>query len=96
MQTHHLKTDALYFDAVERREKTYEVRKNDRFFQTGDVVVLHRIDPFEAVLHFLDENDPNALRFRIGAFLQGGQFGIEPGYCVFSLLPVEQSPGKAE
>jgi hypothetical protein len=31
------------------------------------------------------------LRFKIGWILQGGQFGIEPGYIVFQLEPTHDS-----
>lgn len=44
-KTHELKTLPVYFDAVLRGDKTFEVRKNDRDFQTGDVLVLREYDP---------------------------------------------------
>jgi len=47
MQTHELKCWPTYFDAVARGEKTFEVRKNDRFFQQGDTVVLKRLSENE-------------------------------------------------
>jgi ASC-1-like (ASCH) protein len=83
MAEHSLKTIDIYFDAVERGEKTFEVRKNDRAFQTGDTLVLMRY-----------ENTPIGVRptvpfrnisKRITYLLQGGQFGLEPGYCVLGL-----------
>lgn len=94
-KTHELKTWAIYWDAVERGEKLFEVRKNDRFFQVGDVVELHRWNPDK--LCFEDQRGEcssypqkaGTLRFRVGPVLQGGQFGIEPAFCVFSLLPQE-------
>lgn len=92
-QTHFLKTHRLYFEAVKRGEKTFEVRKNDRFFQAGDEVYLLNFDP-ECNAYIREDDtrgrfadDAERLWFRIGPVLQGGQFGIEPGYCVFSLLP---------
>lgn len=44
-KTHELKTLPVYFDAVKRGDKTFEVRKNDRDFQTGDVLILKEYDP---------------------------------------------------
>lgn len=38
MAEHELKTRAVYFDAVQRGEKNFEVRKNDREFAVGDVL----------------------------------------------------------
>lgn len=97
MKTHHLKTWALYWDAVADGDKLFEVRKNDRFFQRGDIVELHRWNESEGcyedrageVSSSYEPVTGGTLRFRIGDILQGGQFGIEPGYCVFSLQPDE-------
>ena len=89
---HTLKTWPVYFDAVARGEKTFEVRRNDRGFQTGDIVELKRWVPAGQGLHqYSDAYDDRVapLQFRIGWILQGGQFGIEPGICVFSLSPME-------
>lgn len=40
--THELKTLPQYWDAVQRGEKTFEVRRDDRGFQKGDVLELVR------------------------------------------------------
>lgn len=86
---HILKTVPACWDAVASGEKKFEVRRNDRFFQKGDVVRLRKLteDGYYAT--------PPGMRFgacdldfRIGWTLQGGQFGIEPGYIVFSLEPI--------
>ncbi len=84
---HELKTAAFAFEAVKSGEKTFEVRRNDRGFQRGDLVVLRRLYPPPDEHYGIDTSEPS-LTFRIGWMLQGGQFGIEPGFCVFSLDPV--------
>jgi hypothetical protein len=100
MATHELKTWPTYWDAVARGEKLFEVRENDRFFQAGDTVELIRLTddrssaPYDMELMPPNDNGyraerPRKLRFKVGPVLQGGQFGIEPRYCVFSLLPFE-------
>lgn len=93
MTEHILKTHAGAWDAIERGEKRFEVRRNDRFFQSGDVVVLRRLTDGDTF--YLDHRNgkPRELRFRIGWMLQGGQFGLEPGYCVFQLEPEEAPHG---
>lgn len=92
---HELKTVNRYWDAVVAGTKTFEVRRNDRAFQTGDVIVLTRTTESG---HY-DTRPEDRLgdgaftksqrSFRITYLLQGGQFGIEPGYCVLGLGPVE-------
>lgn len=39
--THELKIRPEYFKAVVLGDKTFEIRKNDRNFKVGDVIVLH-------------------------------------------------------
>lgn len=93
---HILKTHPAYFDAIERGDKTFEVRRDDRGFQKGDVLVLQRTR--EDRTHDVDW-DPHhkpklgdrmrarkELRRRIGYILTGGQFGIEPGHVVMQLV----------
>ena len=92
MTTHTLKTVATCWDAIERGEKTFEVRLNDRFFQRGDIVRLRRIDENG---HYTPNKknerfSTNDLEFSIGWMLQGGQFGIQAGYVVFQLVPLEK------
>lgn len=96
MTEHILKTWPAYFDAVKRGDKSFEVRRDDRGFQKGDVVVLQRTR--EDRKHVVEETmGRNArewvavheLRRRIRYVLTGGQFGIEPGYVVLQLEEIE-------
>lgn len=84
---HQLNTWPTYWSAIGRGEKTFEVRRNDRGFQTGDIIELYRT--WEDRPASTRKSDTQPLRFRIGWILQGGQFGIEPGHCVFSLAPID-------
>lgn len=104
MTEHWLKTVGIYWDAVARGEKLFEVRKNDRFFQAGDTVLLQRWnDHHKALCYETPDGEQSSypqkagtLTFRVGPVLQGGQFGIEPGYCVFSLLPTDTASADGE
>lgn len=42
---HELKTVSPYFERIQSGEKTVEVRKDDRDFQTGDTLTLKHWDP---------------------------------------------------
>ena len=99
MALHFLKTREPFFDAVKAGHKPFQVRKDDRGFQRGDTVVLQRYgypvgEGHRSVPGFkkdasawraCPESEAEALTFYIGWILTGGQFGIEPGYVVFSL-----------
>ena len=99
MTIHELKTWPPYFAAAKRGEKLFEVRRNDRFFQAGDQVDLVEFERTSYITKDGRSSYPdraNRLRFIVGPVLQGGQFGIEPGYCVFSLLPLPPTTPTAE
>ena len=87
--THHLKTWPAFFDAVERGDKTFEVRKNDRAFQAGDTLMLEFYDPASPPGPLHQNHRPTLCR-RVTFVLPGGEFGIEPGYVVMGLAEVEQ------
>lgn len=84
MSTHQLKTWPEYFEAVSRGEKPFEVRKFDRPFAVGDVLELQEFVP--GVDGGFTGREFDA---RVTYLLSGGQFGVEPGYCVLGLAPLE-------
>jgi hypothetical protein len=98
MANHHiLKTHGAAYRAVQRGDKTFEVRRDDRMFQTGDRVTLTWVPngtPPGAPQGFAPAappfgSDKPDLDFKIGFVLRGGQYGIEPGYVAFSLAPLD-------
>lgn len=80
---HYLKTWPQYFAAIQIGGKTYEVRKNDRAFQQGDKVTLQEFDPLG------NNYTGRQIEAEIGFVICGPGFGIKKGYCVFSLLNIE-------
>ncbi len=93
MTEHTLKTHGTVWEAIKSGQKRFEVRRNDRFFQQGDVVVLRKMGEsgryYERDYSSDDKFATFDLRFKIGWMLHGGQFGIEPGYVVFQLENVD-------
>lgn len=85
MADHDLKTVGYCWDSVESGAKRFEVRRNDRGFQPGDTVTLWRMADDGPHQYDYRDGKRMPLKFKIGWILQGGQFGIEPGYCVFQL-----------
>jgi hypothetical protein len=45
MKTHELKTWPVFYKDIVNGTKTFEVRKNDRNFQLGDILLLREYDP---------------------------------------------------
>lgn len=92
MTEHILKTTDVYWDAIERGEKNFEVRRDDRGFQKGDVLILRRVEfsTFSADKKIIESrcphrNTPRDLRRKVTYILTGGQLGVEPGYVVMGL-----------
>lgn len=84
---HELKIWPQYFERVKDGSKTFEVRNNDRGFQTGDEVVLreyvHEDQRYtdDSRIGFTGRN----LKFKIGYIHQ-----IDHERVVFSLLPCQE------
>lgn len=85
MKKHELNTHPIMWDAIKAEKKTFEVRRNDRFFQTGDIVVLIKMDETERFYDVIGDSKTQELTFKVGFILHGPAFGIEPGYCAFQL-----------
>jgi hypothetical protein len=78
MRTHELKTWPSYFGALERGEKTFEFRKDDRSFEVGDVLRLLEYDE-------MGYTGREVLR-RVTYVARGGVIPI--GFCAMSVLPI--------
>ncbi|MDP2218500.1 MAG: ASCH/PUA domain-containing protein [Methanolobus sp.] len=72
MKTHELKILAEFFEPVRNGEKTFELRKDDRAFRVGDVLILREWDPRTK------EYTGRELRKHV-TYLLGG-IGLEPNY----------------
>lgn len=102
MTTHTLKTLRSYWRALNDGTKTFEVRRNDRDFAVGDVLVLECWAPdagkYSTDLRpcwssdtdkFCDSFQETAIvQFKVTYVLHGGRFGIDPDYVVLGLGPV--------
>jgi hypothetical protein len=78
---HRLKTWPEYFGSVLDGSKRFEVRKDDRNFAPGDVLILEEYDPDR------EEYTGREVSRRITYKLPGGKFGIDSAFCVLSLVP---------
>ena len=88
VKQHVLKLSEEFADAVLHREKTFEVRKNDRGFQKGDEVKFIVVDNL-GLYHVHPRED---MAFRITYVLSG--WHIDPEYVVFSIVPAALGGGE--
>lgn len=78
---HHLKCDPVPFDLAVRRLKPYEVRKFDRDFRVGDIVVLQEFDRDSRTYSGRTEER------RITTITEPGTYGLPPDVGVLGLEP---------
>jgi len=82
---HELKTWTEYFRLVESGKKPFELRKNDRGFLPGHLLLLREYDPQSQTY------TGRTLRRKITYVLQGKEaevFGLNPGFCVMGLAEI--------
>ena len=77
-QHHYLKLETEFYQAVEDAEKMFEVRKNDRNYQVGDIVHLREVAGGQ-------ETGRELPPFEITYVLHGGKHGLADDYCVLQL-----------
>jgi len=78
-QIHELKVWVEYYQHIVTKMKQFEVRKNDRNFQTGDTLILLEWDPDTKTY------TGNRADASVDYILCGDSFGIEEGFCVMSI-----------
>jgi ParB family transcriptional regulator, chromosome partitioning protein len=78
MNYHFLKTEAEFYGEVERGVKTFELRKNDRDYKVGDIVILKETTDGK---HTGRQLPPKMITY----ILHGPIFGLPEGYCIFQL-----------
>ena len=86
---HELKIHPQYYCRVADGSKTFELRNNDRGFQSGDLVTLKEWDPEPISVTSSSPkgftNSP-ALEFKIGYI-----YVLNSSEVIFSLLPIEKN-----
>ena len=78
MKTHELKIKPEYFLPVFDRRKNFELRKNDRDFQVGDIIVFRQFENGEYVDGFFAREITYVLK-------DCPEYGLQDGYCILGL-----------
>ena len=77
---HRLKLAKMFFDAVDTGNKSFELQKNDRNYQIGDVLELHEMS---------DGEETGRVTEKQVIYIMEGFKGLEEGYCILGLSEVE-------
>lgn len=85
MKVHDLKIEPIYFNAIKHGFKTHEIRKNDRDFKIGDLLLLTSTKQQESTLKTRSQQ----IFVRVNYIDFGGKYGIAPDYVVMSIEVVE-------
>lgn len=91
--THELKTWPDYYKVIESGEKTFEVRKMDRPFEIGHILLLKEWiwdGPNSYEITSKDDGvyTGRQIKMEITYILKGGKFGVSEGYCVMGIKPL--------
>lgn len=80
-----LKCDVAFWLAAARGDKTFEVCRDDRHFQRGDVLIMlpynRESQAYEPI--------GGSIQADVSYVLRGGQFGIEAGYVILGMRNVK-------
>ena len=91
MKLHELKIKHEYLIEVDRGRKTFELRKNDRDYQVGDLI--HFVDIKDTKQNdkcdcdiYIDNND----LYKITYVLKNvEQYGLDKDYCILAIKKLE-------
>lgn len=90
---HELKCWPDFFTAIDQGDKTFELRKNDRGFQAGDVLCLNEWDPnweySPAEPRRRDNYTGREMHVRVKYVLSGSRFGLLDGWVAMAIEVVE-------
>ena len=83
MKLHILKIKGEYFSEVLRGKKTFELRKNDRDYQVGDLIHFIDVDGLE---HY----GYKELVYKITYILNNvPEYGLDKDYCILGIKKLE-------
>lgn len=83
MKLHELKIKEEYFNEILRGNKTFELRKNDRDYQVGDLIHFIKTDGLEYFSHSKDV-------YQIIYILKNvPEYGLKQGYCILAIKKLE-------
>ena len=90
---HELKCWPPYWEEIFTGTKTFDVRKDDRHYRVGDTLTLREWNQSRSHIRGDGCSQVGDYTGRVASVcvvykLDGGQYGIEPGYCVLGIRVV--------
>lgn len=85
---HHIKIQQEFADAIISGEKTFEVRKNDRGYQKGDLIRFHVVDEGYPITSPITSHLLNDKTYEITYVLSG--WGLREGYVALAIKEKKQ------
>lgn len=80
MKVHELKTIEPFFSDIRSEQKSFEIRKDDRKFHEGDILLLRDYDPES------EKYSGREILCRVDYIIPAGSFeGLAPGYCAMGI-----------
>ena len=95
MATHELKCWPEFFAAIERGEKTFDVRYNDRTYESGDILELREWDPASEYTGRVLSRVISYVHHGLGPGTIEPLRGVVKGYCVLGLKMIAQKENAA-
>lgn len=88
MKIHYLKTEPFYFSASSRAGgKNFEIRKNDRDYEEGDILTLQEYDDDRGYEPYTGRQ----IGVLVCYMMKHKDFpGIQPGYCVMGVERIDK------
>ena len=77
-----MKLGTTFFDDVKTGRKTFELRKNDRGYKEGDIIVMHEYKDGTTTGRTIEKK----IVYMLEDFI-----GLEDGYCILGLGEVEET-----
>ncbi len=86
MSEHRIKTHPAPFAAILDGTKRHEIRKDDRGYAVGDVLVLEEFEP-DCFVDAIEQHGytGRSVRVRVTYKSDGGTWGLPDGLCVMSI-----------
>lgn len=83
MKQHELKVWPEYYYRIEVEQKEFELRRNDRDFQIGDILYLREWEPGKK--QYTGKECFREIKYILNGH---GGFGLQADYCIMSIKPI--------